>query len=121
MAGAESVNPRDRFGISPAGEWVVGRDFDLGIEQVLDLPVSALLIDRQFRTASAERYSRTAQRLNNAEGVQQLSQVDIPFDPKIETLTVHSIRIWRDGVAHERLVPERFQLCLLYTSPSPRD
>jgi len=91
---------------------VLERDFHREIQGGSDHgdPVSSLLTDKQFRLATRERFSRSVQLLNNSEGVQQLSQLDLAFDPKLETMCVHSIRIWRDGACLEKSDSEKFRL-----------
>ena len=98
------------FSVGEAPEWVIRRQFRSDNHDESDEPVVALLVDKQFRLDTFERFSRTVQLLKNATGVKQLSQLDLPFDPKTETMTVHSVTLWRDGEAIERIDPERFQL-----------
>jgi len=60
-------------------------------------PVTCLLKDCRIHVPSRTIYSRKVMRLEGSQAVHQLSRVDIPFDPHIRSLVIHSISIFRNG------------------------
>jgi hypothetical protein len=42
-------------------------------------------------------YSRHVSRLETPQAVQQLSRVEIPFDPEVQVLVIHAVSIFREG------------------------
>jgi len=64
-------------------------------------PVRILLTDDQIDTATRTSYRRAVQRMNNQQGIQAVSQVEIAFDPQTQSLVIHSIGVIRDGQRRE--------------------
>ncbi len=94
-------NSEEHFAIDPAvPEWVEDRG-ELPESTSSDEPASVLLSDDQIDTASGCAYRRGVQRLNSPQGVQACSQVELPFDPATQRLTVHSIAVLRGGERRE--------------------
>lgn len=56
-----------------------------------------LLVDYQVNIPLQEQYYHYKIKLNNAEGVQNMSDIEMTYDPNYETLLVHEIKIIRDG------------------------
>lgn len=72
--------------------------------------VTTLLVDRQINTVSNEVFFHTAYRINTASGVQTTSHLELMFDPDYQSLTLHSINVYRDGKSLEKLDLEKVQV-----------
>ena len=110
---SSKADAHTRFDVREPPRWITG--FNRVPQHVAaqtggDAPTDVLLVDRQLLPDRRIHYLRQVQRLNNAQGVEKLSQVSLDFDPATESLTIHSIRIWRDGEPHERAKREDFKL-----------
>jgi hypothetical protein len=66
-----------------------------------------LLMDEQTRVRAGrvERYFRRTKRVVTTSGVQDESELTFSFDPSFERLTLHYIRLVRDGRSIDALVP----------------
>ena len=64
-----------------------------------------LLVDSQTRVEASRKLSfrRFAIRMLSAEGVQDNANIEIPFDPSYQSLTLHSIQLIRDGRVIDKL------------------
>jgi transglutaminase-like putative cysteine protease len=69
-----------------------------------------LLLDDQVRVATEENYHHQAYQIVNDNGRQHGSQVHFNFDPSFQTLTIHHLRLVRNGVASDRLDPAKIQV-----------
>lgn len=65
--------------------------------------VHYLLADRQTHAEKETRFYHYSYRLLTEAGVQDNSQLSIPFDPKYETVTLHSLSITRQGKVINKL------------------
>lgn len=61
-------------------------------------PVTCLLKDCRIHVPSRTVYTRNVMRLEGSQAVQQLSRVELPFDPHTHSLVIHSISIFRNGI-----------------------
>lgn len=68
-----------------------------------------LLLDRQFdvRARGEGKFQRFAIRLLNETGAEDQSQLTLYVDPSYERLTLHWLRVFRDGKLHDRLASAR--------------
>jgi hypothetical protein len=103
QGGAEPLKGT-RIQVAPAAEWVV-RSKVRGAARRDAAPVTCLLADRQVHVPGKASYSRHVSRLETPQAVQQLSRVEIPFDPEVQVLVIHAISIFREGklTNHARL------------------
>lgn len=65
-----------------------------------------LLLDRQMlvpEKGDVQSYQYFAEKIINQQGVERASQVSVDFDPSYQTLELHSIQVYRDGEATDRL------------------
>jgi transglutaminase-like putative cysteine protease len=62
-----------------------------------------LLLDKQQHVRLEEIHHHYAYKLLTAEGVQQMSDITVSFDPKHETLIFHEVLIHRDGQAINKM------------------
>lgn len=67
------------------------------------------LIERQINTATKEEFHRSIYTVTSSEGVQNLSQVRLSWEPGYQVPTVHTLKLSRDGQTRERRPSERFQ------------
>jgi hypothetical protein len=95
--GAASVGDgKERVSIGDTPKWVekaVVRDFG----RRSGAPVTCLLRDSRIHVPSRTIYTRNVTRLEGSQAVQQLSRVELPFDPHTRSLIIHSIAIFRNG------------------------
>lgn len=69
-----------------------------------------LLVDRQTHAEEQTRYFHCSYRVLTESGVQENSQLLIPFDPAYETLTLHQLRIIRNGRVINKLRDQEIQI-----------
>ncbi len=69
-----------------------------------------LLLDRQTRVSTEESYFRRAYQIVSEAGRQHGAQVTISFDPSYQSLTLHHLRLVRDGEVLDRLDPSKIQI-----------
>lgn len=69
-----------------------------------------LLLDTQRRLATQELYAHNVYRITSEGSVQAAARFSWDFDPSYETLTLHHLRVIRDGVVQERLKPAIVQV-----------
>jgi transglutaminase-like putative cysteine protease len=72
-------------------------------------PRAWLVLDRQVRIEPGgdSAYQHLAVRLMNAEAVREYSQLTFGTDPSYQVLSLHHVRVWRDGRAQDRLAGAR--------------
>jgi transglutaminase-like putative cysteine protease len=69
-----------------------------------------LLIDYQQLMEPMSSFSHVTRRLTSDQGLQIGSDIRAEFDPTYQTLTLHWLKIKRDGVWQDRLPSEKFQV-----------
>ena len=69
-----------------------------------------LLLDRQVNVQAAESFDRTVYRITSPAALGSGARITWSFDPTYEKLTLHHVRVIRDGVVQERLKEERIQI-----------
>ncbi|MEI8203139.1 MAG: DUF3857 domain-containing protein [Bacteroidota bacterium] len=62
-----------------------------------------LLLDKQENIAKQQCFTHFAIKLLNNDGVQQLSDIHIDFDPKYQKLVFHQLKIVRNGASIDKL------------------
>jgi len=96
--------------VGPVPDWVIPCPFDDQFKGKHGEKVTHLLFDRQAHAERHEVYMHAALRLETMEAVQNESQWRMQFDPRTESVTVHSIKIRRDGSEIEHAKADKFQL-----------
>jgi transglutaminase-like putative cysteine protease len=83
--------------VEPA--WVSKLDFNFTDERTKKTTGSFfyLLIERQLNLVTKERYNRSAFKILSSDGIQEMSDISVDFDPEFQTLTFHSIKVYRSG------------------------
>jgi transglutaminase-like putative cysteine protease len=71
-----------------------------------------LLVDRQWSMLDGrlQSYAHFATKALSASGVEEVSGISIDFDPLYESLTLHKLSVWRNGVETDRLPRSRIDL-----------
>ena len=106
---ANAVDGKERVSIGAIPEWVekaVVRDFG----RRSGAPVTCLLRDSRIHVPSRTIYTRTVTRLEGSQAVQQLSRVELPFDPHTRSLVIHSIAIFRNGTLKNMAELDRIEI-----------
>lgn len=62
-----------------------------------------LFIERQLNLSTQERHNRSILKILSSEGVQEMSDLSVDFDPEYESLTFNSILIHRKGEKIDKL------------------
>jgi len=82
--------------IAPAAEWVT-RSKIHDFERINSAPVTSLLSENQVHAPTKTSYSRNVHRLESSQAVQQLSRVELSFDPEMQSMVIHAISVFRHG------------------------
>lgn len=96
------------YRIAPQPAWVAPRVLDAPNQptqgQALD-GVHYLLVDQQTQLLPTGRttFRRIASRALNGRGVESVAHISLDFDPSFQTLTLHTLNVYREGRAQDRL------------------
>lgn len=103
--------PRFSYAVSPVPAWVVPAQ-EPATAAVERAPMHYRVIDEQVlvEPASNWRYTHVVRVANDAAGLAQASQIEIDFDPSIQTLTLHHLDVVRDGRRIGKIDRKRIQL-----------
>ncbi len=94
------------YKIAPPGKWVIQHDLEgqrITDTACLQWGEEILLLDRQYDLAGQQVYWRYATHLISTEGVQNGSRFEVAFDPTYQQLTIHHLRIVRNGQVIDQL------------------
>jgi transglutaminase-like putative cysteine protease len=95
------------FRIAASPSWVKALPVDYAVKAPVDggEPLLFLLSDAQTRVhgADLQTYHRFVRKALTHAGVEALARIEVGFDPSYQTLTLHTIRVVRDGQVMERL------------------
>lgn len=71
-----------------------------------------LLLDTQIKITAGKshRYRRLAQQVLDRSGLESAGKLSFEYDPHSQSLSVHAIRVWRDGEAQDRLSKDMFEV-----------
>lgn len=100
----------NRISVGEPPDWVTVREAGEPIREGTKEPVSLLLMDRQYHAEKHGMYQHTVRHLDTMQEVQQSSQWQLAFDPATQSVSIHGIRIRRDGRIVEHAQPARFRL-----------
>ena len=89
--------------------WVKSFDYELAPSTVKpsQINVQHLLIDIQKNWEEKTTFRRTAIKPLTQAGVEEVSHLKITFNPAFNEVNVHTIRVYRNGVWHDRLLTAR--------------
>lgn len=103
----------DQYRVAPAAKWVKEHEADPNIS--LDTACvqggeEYLLLDRQHHLGSRQGYWHRVTRLATHEAVQNGARFETSFDPTYQRLTIHHLRIVRNGVIIDKLERSRIKV-----------
>jgi len=89
----------------PAKAWIKNIDFDKNASPAAGQESSFyyLLLDEQENIAAQEDFIHYAYKILTNDGLQQMSDLSVEFDPSYEQLTVHSVLLHRNGKSTSQL------------------
>ena len=99
--------------IQPAPGWVEFIDVPQPAEELprgINGGQYYLLLDSQHRLNgdTVDYYKHSAWLITDRAGLENSGRLSFDFDPTDQDLIIHAIRVWRDGVAQDRLRPGLF-------------
>jgi tetratricopeptide (TPR) repeat protein/transglutaminase-like putative cysteine protease len=101
------------YAIGPPQAWVQALDPDAVATSAPGRArggVEYILVDNQASVSPAATFTHYTTRLTNEEGLQAGADLRAEFDPNYQSLTLHWLRVKRDGVWQDRLARDTFQL-----------
>jgi tetratricopeptide (TPR) repeat protein len=101
------------YNIAPPASWVkplVPDAVPIPTSSEVEGGVDYLLVDNQQLMDPTAYFSHYTLRLTNEEGLQNGSDIRAEFDPNYQTLTLHWLKVKRNGVWQDRLSVESFQI-----------
>jgi len=101
---------RERIHTGPVPSWAVTTSFDPDFKAKQPDRATLLLLSKQIHAEHHQTCSRVVQRLENMQGVQELSQWRLPFEPLTMSVTVHWIKIRRGESELNQGLPDKFRL-----------
>lgn len=102
--------PWDRISFAPPDAWVAADSYGTAVRGREGDPVTRLLWSRQVNAGAGLVFHNSAARLETAVAVRQESQWSVELDSRNQRLTVHWLRIVRDGVRIDHLHRDRLRL-----------
>jgi len=110
---SESKTPQDpleKLSYAVAPEWVQERDFITTYTRNKGEPITRLHLDIQHSTTPQSSYQHTADRLENMQAVQNLSQWQLNFDPQIQTVCLHKLTVHRNDASIDYALPGKARI-----------
>ena len=89
------VDARERISIGPVPAWVVSCPFDANSKPKEASQVTHLLVSRQIHAENRQTHYHVVLRLETMQAVQRQSQWQLQFEPRTQSVTLHSIKIRR--------------------------
>jgi hypothetical protein len=104
------ASARERVRIGPVPSWVVPCPFDLNFKASQTEHLTYLCINRQVHAENHQTCVHIAMRLETMQAVQRESQWRLQFEPRSQSVTVHSISIRRGEQSFEHANLAEFRL-----------
>lgn len=101
---------RRRIRLGPAPAWAVHREYDRAFKGRAGDPCTYLLLNRQTHAELRQTHFHTAVRLETMEAVQKLSQWQVRFEARTQSVTVHWVKIRRGEQEFEHASLERIRV-----------
>ncbi len=104
---------------APASDWIETAEPARAAAAATVAPASGLvyeLCDYQSHVGRQESYTRIATRILTEYGRGNSGELRVSYEPSYQTLTVHHVRIERDGVTLDRLDPSKVKTLQRETS-----
>src|SRR5687768_10490390 len=100
--------------IAPKPAWVVDVDAPIKAPASHTSPSYRLLLsDVQTRLdapGEQQQFARSRLVATESAALAEVSKAELHFNPAFQTLTLHEVAVWRDGVRHDRLPGARIEL-----------
>ncbi len=95
----------EEFKIDPPPSWVNLFEYELSPPTIKpsQVHVQHLLLDWQKHWEEKTKFRRIALKPLSQIGVKAISQIELSYNPAFFQIRVHSIRLYRNGVWHDRL------------------
>ena len=88
-------NARASLSLGEVPTWVSLGAFDANYKSAESSPVTHLLVDRQVNAEAHQTYLHLVLRLETMQAVQHCAQWKLPFDPRSQTVVLHSLKVRR--------------------------
>src|SRR5690606_36175690 len=102
-------SPWSRVTSGPLESWVDPTNFDPAVAAGEGQHFTHLLWERQVEAGTGRCFHAKATRVETLEAVRELSQWSLDLDVRAQRLTLHWLRVLRDGVTIDHLRQERFR------------
>ncbi len=102
LLGSTVENEDQLWQEGPVPEWVVTVDFPKDAQQQAT-HLQFLLFDFQDCFPEKMEYFHVVAKILSQTGVEAIGQFEIDFDPAFQTLTVHEIKVLRDGMWFDKM------------------
>jgi Domain of Unknown Function with PDB structure (DUF3857)/Transglutaminase-like superfamily len=101
--------------VRPAPAWVERAAVDTSVavaKENVRWGIYDLLSDHQVRVTSASEshFYRTVRNVLSPSGVQNASELSLDFDPSFQRLTIHEVKVLRNGVAVSAFEPDEVRV-----------
>lgn len=101
--------------VRPAPAWVERVEVDTSIavaKENVRWGIYDLLSDHQVRVAKdgESHFYRTVRNVLSPSGVQNASELSLDFDPSYQRLTIHEVKVVRNGVPHDAFEPDEVRV-----------
>jgi transglutaminase-like putative cysteine protease len=106
----EHIAPWSKVSFAPPEAWVEEEGYDATLRGKEGEHLTHLLWSRQLEAGTGRSFHSTAVRLETSLAVQHESQWSVQLDPRTQTLTLHWLRVVRDGRRIDHLHRERMRL-----------
>src|ERR1700677_1290065 len=100
---------RHRVQVGPPPDWILPCPYHMEFEPKLRGSLTYLLTEQQVHAELHQTYLRSALRLETMSSVQELSQWRVEFEPRTQSVVLHSLKIRRGAVETEHLALDRIQ------------
>ena len=100
---------QQRVTVGASAEWVTVRPLDEALDPSIAGSQVVMLMDRQYRVSSNERYDRIARFLKTVQAVNEAAQWRLDFDPAVQRIVIHSIAVRRAGQIIEQAETARLR------------
>lgn len=100
-----------QYSIAPQASWVNDNSLPDSVSGSQEA-VSYLLLDNQLNLANQQhaRFTRVAQKVNSEQGLKEVAELFLYFNPDYQTLTIHHINLIRDGKTSDVVSKARISL-----------
>jgi lipoprotein NlpI len=102
------------YRIAPRPSWVVNVEAPVRVAATAQGPgYRFLLSDVQTRLdapGEQQQFSRSRLVATESSALAEVSKAELYFNPAFQTLTLHEVAIWRDGVRYDRIAGARIEL-----------